>query len=100
VLMPQGTNIAAYRAFFVWPPANKPTFKIRIEGAIPSDVVGGTSPTTNVYRARCELAANCDALLVAQQVTICAERPVQRAGLLSVSWLPFGARQQACGAGG
>ena len=44
VLLPQGTDVATYRAFFVWPRANKPTYRIQIEGSIPTDVVGGTSP--------------------------------------------------------
>jgi Biotin-lipoyl like len=101
VLLPQGTNLAAYRAFFVWPPANKPTFRIRIEGSIPADVVGGASSTTSVYRARCEITIDCAGLLVAQQVTICAEKSIQRSGLMArVSWLPLGARQAACGTGG
>jgi len=103
VLMPRGTNLATYRAFFVWPPANQPTFRIRLEGSIPADVVGGASATTTVYRAECEPSASCADLLVAQQVTVCAEKSIQRSGFIAMtqlSWLPFGARQPACGAGG
>ncbi len=103
VLLPQGTDLATYRAFFVWPRANKPTYPIQIEGAIPTDVVGGTSATTNVYRARCEVLASCVGLLIDQQVTICAEKSAPKPSLVSVarvSWLSLGARQLACGTGG
>lgn len=103
VLLPQGTDVATYRAFFVWPRANKPTYRIQIEGSIPTDVVGGTSPTTNVYRARCKVLASCADLLIDQQVTVCAEKSAQSPSLVSMprlSWLSLGTRQQACGTGG
>jgi hypothetical protein len=101
MLMPQGTDPKTYDAYFVWLGVKKLSYRLQVEGSIPTDVVGGTSPTTNVYRARCQSMAACTDLLVNQQVTICAVKTVQRSGPVSmpqVSWLSIGSRQPACGA--
>src|SRR5258708_7347232 len=103
VLVPQGTTLAPCGVFFVWPPANHPALRTRLEGSMPADVVGGASATTTVYRAQCEPSASCADLLVAQPVTVCAEKSIQRSGFIAMtqlSSLPFGARRPACGAGG
>ena len=100
MLMPQGTELKTYDSFYVWLGANKLSHRLQVEGAIPTDVVGGASPTTNVYRTRCAAMAACADLLINQQVTICAVKAIPRSSVVSmpqVSWLQLGARQQACG---
>jgi hypothetical protein len=103
MLLPQGTDLNSYDAFFVSFGAKKPSYRLRVAGLMPSDIVSGVSPTTNVYRATCESMVECADLLVNQQVTICAEKTVPKPGLasmLQVSWLSVGAKQQACDSGG
>lgn len=103
MLLPQGSELTAYDAFFVTLGAGKPNHRLLVEGSIPSDLVTGTPPTTNVYRARCEVVAGCPELLINQQVTICAEKVAPKPSIVSlpqVSWLSLGAHQQACGMGG
>jgi len=102
MLLPQGNDLSAYGAFYVTLGASKLNHRLFIEGLIPSDLVTGAPPTTNVYRARCEDLAGCPELLINQQVTICAEKVAPKpsiASLPQISWLSPGARQQACGAG-
>jgi hypothetical protein len=97
MLTPTSTDLTNYSAFFVLPRANKSKYLLRIEGSIPSDVVPGASSTTRVYRATCDAASGCTDLLIYQQITICAEKTLPRAGLLPQVSLPsIGTHPQAC----
>ena len=99
MLLPQGTAVTSYDAFYVEFGGGKLN-RLLVEGAIPSDVVTGAPPTTNVYRATCQTAAGCADLLIQQQVTICAEKVAPKPAVVSlpqVSWLSLGVHQQGCG---
>lgn len=72
VLVPQESKLGNYRAFYMAAAQNSARFRIRIEGVIPVDVAGDVSPTTTVYRARCDRPSDCQTLLTKLQVLVYA----------------------------
>jgi hypothetical protein len=72
VLVPQGSKLGDYRAFYMAVAQNATRFPIRIEGEIPVDVVANVSPTTTVYRASCDRPLDCQSLLTQLQVLVYA----------------------------
>jgi hypothetical protein len=72
VLVPQGSKLGDYRAFYMAAAQNAARFRIRIEGVIPIDAVDNVSPTTTVYRASCDRPADCQTLLTQLQVLVYA----------------------------
>jgi hypothetical protein len=73
VLMPVKSELNAYQAFYTAATQSTARFRIRIEGVVPTDVLGGNvSPNTTVYRARCDRLSDCDALLTELQVLVYA----------------------------
>jgi pyruvate/2-oxoglutarate dehydrogenase complex dihydrolipoamide acyltransferase (E2) component len=72
VLMPVRDELSAYRAFYMAAAQSTARFRIRIEGIVPTDVVGNVPPSTTVYRAKCDRPADCEPLLTQLQVLIYA----------------------------
>jgi pyruvate/2-oxoglutarate dehydrogenase complex dihydrolipoamide acyltransferase (E2) component len=72
VLVPQGSKLGDYRAFYMASAQNAARFRINIDGVVPVDVVTNVAPNTTVYRASCTKPADCQSLLTVLQVMVYA----------------------------
>ena len=70
VLVPVKRELSAYRAFYMAVAQSTARFRIQIEGVMPIDAIGSSSPNTTVYRARCDRPTDCEALLTELQVLV------------------------------
>lgn len=96
VLMPQGRGLEGYRSFYAAAGESKRRYRIRVEGAVPTETLSNVSPTTTVYRASCDsAAADCWPLLNHQQVMVYALKATGRSAvpaLPPVSWPSLAAK--------